>query len=305
MIITKNIRLTKIIITNSWKTLVVVILISTASYFFNEYILINYFEFPAIIPAIIGPALAFFIGFNNNQAYDRWWEARKIWGALVNDSRTWARQMVYNTSASQPENENDLNNLKRRTVFRHIAFLYALKDSLRGEKNKYHNKFLTPKEAKLVELESNVPNALLNIQSKDLEYMYNMGYVDGYKFIEFNKMIVKFCDEMGMSERIKNTVFPTSYNHYTRIFIWLLVVSIIFVSDKSIGPWSILIGVFVGYIFMITQSIGQIILNPFDPIPSGISLDQITRTIEINLLETLGESNIPEPVKSVNNEYIM
>ena len=134
MIITKNIRLTRIII-GTWKNLLILILICFLSYFFDIYVLKEFVEFPSIIPAILGPALAFFIGFNNNQAYDRWWEARKIWGALVNDSRTWARQIVYNTSAGQPENENDLNNLKRRTVFRHIAFLYTLKDALRGEKN--------------------------------------------------------------------------------------------------------------------------------------------------------------------------
>jgi len=304
MIITKNIRLTRIII-GTWKNLLVLVVICILAYFFDIYILKKYIEFPSFIPAILGPAIAFFIGFNNNQAYDRWWEARKIWGALVNDSRTWARQMVYNTSAGQPENENDLNNLKRRTIFRHIAFLYTLKDALRGEKNKYHKKFLTPKEAKTIELESNIPNALLNIQSEDLEYMYRMGYVDGFKFIEFNKMIVNFCDEMGMSERIKNTVFPSTYIYYTRLFIWFLIISITFVSTDLVGPWAIPLGIFVGYIFLVTHIIGLAILNPFEPTPSGISLDQITRTIEINLLETLGESNIPEPVKSVNNEYIM
>lgn len=304
MIITKNIRLSRII-NNSWKTLILVIFISTLSFFFNEYFLINYFEFPSLIPAIVGPALAFFIGFNNNQAYDRWWEARKIWGALVNDSRSWARQMVFYASASQPENENDLNNLKRRTIFRHIAFLYTLKDYLRGEKNNYYKKFLTPKEVRSIESSSNIHNAILNNQSKDLEYMYFMDYLDGFKFIEFNKMLVNFCDEMGKSERIKNTVFPTLYNFYTRLFIWMLIISITFVSADDVGAWSILISVFVGYVFLITQSIGQLLLNPFEPIPSGISLDQITRTIEINLLETLGESNVPQPIKSVNNEYIM
>jgi putative membrane protein len=304
LIITKNIRLTRIII-GTWKNLLILILICILAYFFNIYFLKKYFEFPSIIPFILGPALAFFIGFNNNQAYDRWWEARKIWGALVNDSRSWARQMVYNSSAGQPENENDLNNLKRRMVFRHIAFLYTLKDVLRGEKNNYHNKFLTPKEAKSIQLDSNIPNALLNIQSKDLEYMYRMDYVDGYKFIEFNKMIINFCDEMGMSERIKNTVFPSTYIFYTRLFIWFLIISVTFVTSDLVGAWAIIIGIFVGYVFLVTHIIGLAILNPFEPTPSGISLDQITRTIEINLLETLGESNIPEPIKSVNNEYIM
>ena len=121
----------------------------------------------------------------------------------------------------KPEKENDLNNVKRRTIYRHIAFLYALKDSLRGEEKGYFKKFLTPKEAESVQAESNIHNAILNNQSKDLEYMNKMEYINGYKFIEFNRMIVKFCDGMGMSERINNTVFPTTYIFYTRVFIWL------------------------------------------------------------------------------------
>ena len=133
MIITKQILISRVI-KGSWKNLFILIIVCILSYFFDIYVLKKYVEVPAIVPGILGPALAFFIGFNNNQAYDRWWEARKIWGGLVNDSRTWARQIIYNSSANLPEKENDLNNVKRRAIYRHIAFLYALKDSLRGEK---------------------------------------------------------------------------------------------------------------------------------------------------------------------------
>ena len=293
------------VIKGSWENSIILIFICIAAYVIDIYVIKNYIEVPSIVPGILGPALAFFIGFNNNQAYDRWWEARKIWGGLVNDSRSWARQMIYNTSANLPKKENDLNNVKRRTIYRHIAFLYALKDSLRGEEKGYFKKFLTPKEAELVQTESNIHNAILNNQSKDLEYMYRMQYINGYKFIEFNRMIVKFCEGMGMSERINNTVFPTTYIFYTRVFIWFLIISITFVSTDSVGIFSIPISVFVGYVFLITHTVGLTILNPFEPTPSGISLDQITRTIEINLLEALGEKDIPKPVKSVNNIYIM
>ncbi|MEA3232325.1 MAG: bestrophin family ion channel [Thermodesulfobacteriota bacterium] len=203
------------------------------AYLLNEYILKSYFEFPSIIPAILGPALAFFIGFNNNQAYDRWWEARKIWGAIVNDSRSWARQLICYSSVADSEAEEELNGIKKRAIIRHIAFLYALKDNLRGENKKDYRKYLSQKESEAVELESNIHNAILTEQSKDLEYLYKKGWVDGFRFIELA------------------------------------------------------------------------ILNPFEPIPSGIPLDQITRTIEINLLEALGESDIPEPIRSVRKEYIM
>lgn len=304
MIITKQIRLTRVI-RGTWKNLLILIIICVLAYFFDIYILKKYIEIPAIIPGILGPALAFFIGFNNNQAYDRWWEARKIWGAIVNDSRTWARQMIYNTSASDPEEKNELSQIRRRTIYRHIAFLYALKENLRNDDTKAYKKFLKPEEFQHVQLQSNVHNAILSGQSKDLEYLNKKGWIDGFRFIAMNKMIVNFCDEMGMSERIKNTVFPTTYIFYTRLFIWFLIISVTFVSSDLVGAWAIPIGIFVGYVFLVTHIIGLAILNPFEPVPSGISLDQITRTIEINLLEMLGEKEIPNPIKSVNNEYIM
>jgi len=304
MIITKQIRLTRII-KGTWKNLIILILICILAYFFDIYFLKNYVEIPSFVPAILGPALAFFIGFNNNQAYDRWWEARKIWGALVNDSRSWARQIIYNTSVNNPEEQNELISIRKRAVHRHIAFLYALKENLRGDSKKAYEKYLIPREFEHVKLESNIHNAILNNQSKDLEYLNKKGWIDGFRFIEMNKMIINFCDEMGMSERIKNTIFPTTYVFYTRLFIWLLIISTTFVSTDLVGAWAIPIGIFVGYVFLITHIIGLAILNPFEPTPSGISLDQITRTIEINLLEMLGENEIPEPIKSVKNEYIM
>ncbi len=75
--------------------------------------------------------------------------------------------------------------------------------------------------------------------------------------------------------------------------------------EASLGLWSILIGFLVGTIFAITYSIGLALLNPFDPIISGIPLDQIARTIEINLLESLGETDIPNPLGDVDGKYIM
>ena len=304
MIISKTIIFGRIV-KGTWKSLFFLLLVCVAAYLFNEYILLHYIEFPTIVPAILGPALAFFIGFNNNQAYDRWWEARKIWGGLVNDSRTWARQLVQYASESDAELSNELNRVKKRAIYRHIAFLYALKDNLRGESKKDYRKYLSAEEINTVEQESNIHNAILSFQSKDLEYMKKSNWIDGFKFIELNKMIVRFCDGMGMSERIKNTVFPTLYSSYTRIFIWLFIISMTFVFSDLVGAWSIFFGVLVGYIYIVMHSIGLAILNPFEPVPSGISLDQITRTIEINLLETLGESDIPKPIKSVRNEYVM
>jgi ion channel-forming bestrophin family protein len=304
MIITRTIILGRII-KGTWRSFLFLALVCVSAYLFNEYVLHHYIQFPTIVPGVLGPALAFFIGFNNNQAYDRWWEARKIWGGLVNDSRTWARQIVEYTSGEGSESVEEISKIKKRAIYRHIAFLYALKDNLRGERRREYRKYLDAEETNAVEKESNIHNAILSFQSKDLAYMKKSNWIDGFKFIELNKMIIQFCDWMGMSERIKNTVFPTTYTYYTRLFIWLFIISITFVFSDLVGGWSIFFGMLVGYVYIVMHTIGLAILNPFEPVPSGISLDQITRTIEINLLETLGDSDIPEPIKSVRGEYIM
>jgi len=120
-----------------------------------------------------------------------------------------------------------------------------------------------------------------------------------------NRIIVNFCSGMGKAERIKNTVFPPTYKYYTRVFIWVLIVSTTFELTPLIGMWAVLFGILIGYIFLTTHAIGQAILNPFESKPNGIPLDQITRTIEINLLEALKEKGIPEPIQSIKNEYVM
>lgn len=261
------------------------------------------FEVPSLIPTILGTAFTFFIGFNNNQSYDRWWEARKIWGAIVNDSRTWARQIIYFQRESLNSENN--NGAIKAAIYRHIAFLYALKQNLRKSSENEYNKYLSDEDITFIDRESNKANSLLSLQTRDLDQLYSSKVIDGFRFAELNKMLTNFCDWMGKSERIANTVFPTTYNYYTGLFIWIFIVSIILVTAQIVGAWSIVIGTLIGYLFLTSHKIGQSLLNPFEDIPSGIPLDQIARTIEINMLQTLQESDIPKTVESVNGEYIM
>ena len=279
MLISKHIRFRRIL-RSTWKISTIILLVCIASYLFNQYILAKYFDFPAIVDAILGTALAFFIGFNNNQAYDRWWEARKIWGSIVNDSRSWVRQLTNYPVAKNENDQKELVGIVKRMVHRHIAFLYALKTALRGDEKKDFSKYLSEEEFEEVTQKTNVQNAILFNQSKDLKYLYKRNWVDGFGFLQLNNLLVAFTNQMGMSERIKGTVFPPIYNHYTRLFIWILIVSSTFVIGDLVGPWSIIFGFLLGYIFIVTQMLGQKLVNPFDQIDTGISLDQITRTIE-------------------------
>ena len=197
MIISDRINAYRMIVGTS-KNLLFVSITVTATFLVNHYFIQDNLVMPGVVPSVLGTALAFFIGFSNNQAYDRWWEARKIWGALVNDSRSWARNLVSFVGGEEA----------KLMVKRHIAFLYALNNNLRGREIEY-NGHLTDNDLQAIVNHSNKHNAILNLQTKDLINLKKSGRIDGFEFIQLNEMLVRFSDEMGKSERIKNTVFPT------------------------------------------------------------------------------------------------
>ena len=296
MLIIQNIRLSRIL-RNTWQVDLIMIASCTAAYFVREYLIAHHFVIPTIIPTVLGTAIAFFIGFNNNQAYDRWWEARKIWGALVNDSRSFARALVNYVDEDEA--------ITTRMVHRHIAFLYALKASLRGTVDEIYIKYLPEEDLKEIAKHNNAHNAILNIQSRDLQKLSKANAIDGFRFMEINEMLVRFSDSMGMSERIKNTIFPTTYSYLTKVFIWLFVVTFTLVISQDAGPASIFLGWLIGFVFVSTQVNGMSLVDPFENNSAGVPLNSITRTIEINLLQMLEENDVPEPVKPINDEYIL
>ena len=303
MLIAHNIKISRIL-RNTWQVDIIMIISCTVAYLVREFLIKHHFEIPSIVPTVLGTAIAFFVGFNNNQAYDRWWEARKIWGALVNDSRSWARSVI--SYISQKEMDDKVfSELKKRMVYRHIAFLYALKANLRGAVDETYCQYLDEEELLEIKTHTNVSNAILTLQSRDLQELNTSGMMDGFRFMEMNQLLVKFSDEMGMAERIKNTVFPTTYNYFTKVFIWLFVVSLTLVTSQYAGLWSIFLGWLVGFVYVSTQINGMSLINPFENNSAAIPLNQITRTIEINLLEMMGAKDIPKPVKAINGEYIL
>jgi len=296
MLLAQNIRITRIL-RNTWQVDLIMVASCTAAYLVREFLIANHYSIPAIIPTLLGTAIAFFIGFNNNQAYDRWWEARKIWGALVNDSRSFARSLLHYVDGDRQ--------IVERMIYRHIAFLYALKTNLRGGVNDCNVRYLNEIDREAIQGNSNLHNAILNLQSADLQLLSKNGQIDGFRFIEINGMLVRFSDSMGMSERIKNTVFPTTYSYMTKVFIWLFVVTFTLVISEGAGVYSIFLGWLIGFVFVSTQINGMSLVDPFMNNSASIPLNQITRTIEINLLQMMGATEIPEPVKPINAEYVL
>ena len=111
---------------------------------------------------------------------------------------------------------------------------------------------------------------------------------------------------MGKSERINNTVFPTTYIYFTRLFIWIFVVFVTMATADAVGFLSIFFSWLIGSVFHITHINGMSIMNPFESDnPTGVPIDSITRSIEINLLEALGDKDIPEPLQPLKGDYIL
>ncbi len=297
-----NNRFSRIII-NTWKVDLFMIASCVFAYFAHYFLISRHFDIPVIVPTVLGTAIAFFIGFNNNQAYDRWWEARRVWGAIVNDSRSWARDILMYVD-DKPSKE-EIYKLKKDFIERHIGFLYLLKSNLRSIDDNTYKKYISASELEIINKHSNKPNAVLQLQSQHLKDIYSAGLIDGYRFLQLDNLLVKFTDSMGMSERIKNTVFPSTYNYLTKLFIWLFVIAIELVTVQSMGVWSIFISWLIGFVFVSTQINGMRLVNPFENTSASIPLNQITRTIEINLLQMLGETDVPEPVQPVKGEYVL
>lgn len=282
----------------TWKTSVLVLLVTGLTTLVYLLWLQLYFAVPPFIIGVMGTAIAFFIGFINNEAYGRWWEARQIWGALLNDSRSWSRSVLTYSDHSDPT-------VQHRMVRRHLAFLNALAALLRRTGDTHYETFLTSDDRERVRSFVSIPTAILRLQAEDIHQLHRTGQIDGFLFQRLDWLLEQFTTSMGQAERIKNTVFPTSYVYFTRLFIWIFIILCSIIAAETLNYWSAVLTWLIGFVYLITYQNGQLLMNPFDNEPSGTPISSIVRSIEINLLQDLGEVNIPEPVAPVNDDYLM
>jgi len=255
-------------------------------------LLSNYIDVPVLVVTVLGTALAFFIGFLNNQAYDRWWEARKIWGAFVNDSRNFAHMVkAYVAVPEGSEAESDVARLQTRFVERHVAFLKATVVRLRGLDDRGYEKHLTPSELSELSGYEHKPNGIAFMQRRDLDHAEKLGYVDGFRMLAINRMLDNFFDDIGKAERIKSTVFPLGHVYLTRMSVWLFVILLPMALADSVGYWAIFFTWILGTLYVFTFAAGQAIVNPFENKPSDTPMSAITRTIEMNMRDVLEEKH--------------
>ncbi|MBL0190186.1 MAG: hypothetical protein IPQ18_02225 [Saprospiraceae bacterium] len=307
-----------------------------ALYYYTEF---RAFTIPWIPLSVIGTAVAFYVGFKNNQAYDRSWEARKIWGAIVNSSRAWGTMVKHFVSSEFTENSlpNDqAEKLKRRIINRHIAWVYTLRSqlltstswehiTLRGHFGVYGRKmqrkfglglfedeitahnlsnYLPEDERKAYSKYANIATQIIDKQSGELVALKKLNLIDDFRHMELQKILTDLYIHQGMAERIKKTPLPRQYANVSFIFICLFIFMLPFgmISEFArIGDWAIWLSVpfvvIVGWIYVIMELVGDYSENPFEGLANDVPMFSLCRTIEIDLLQMMGEEKTPKPVE--------
>lgn len=258
---------------------------------------------PIAVPTVLGTVLSLLLGFRSNQAYDRWWEARHIWGAIVNDGRTLTRQLLGFVKSSY--DGDGAQQLCDRMVRRQIAWNYALAQHLRGQNNTRDlRKYISAEEYEYVTSYTVVPSGLLEMQSQDLAKALDEGWINSFQQVEIDRTLSRLCDSMGKCERIKNTVFPATYSlyiHYTLLlFIGLLPFSLI----DYFGYVEVLITVAIAVSFSLIEKMAIHLQDPFENKPTDTPMTTISRNIERDLFQMLREKSIPE-YKKEDAFYVM
>jgi len=256
-------------------------------------------EVPISLPAFLGTAISVLLSFKMNQSYDRWWEARKIWGAIVNDSRNLILQLQ---SFIKEGNTEEL----KQIAYRQIAFCYTLGNALRNQINPLEDleMFLNSKDLEILTLHKNKSLGLLTLNMQSIKELKEQRAINVLEQISVNRITSNLCDSLGMAERIKNTIFPATYRYFLFfiIYIFVILLSIALKHVSFIFELVLLISVSIGF-FLIEKSAYHL-QDPFSNRPSDIPVTSIARTIEINLRQLLGESDLPEPL-AAKKFYIM
>ena len=300
---------------------------------------------------LIGTSLAFITGFKNNASYERLWEARKIYGGIVNTSRllaTMVNDFITNEFVKVERTDVEFFKIKKTIVMRHIAWMTSLRYALRTKKpwetilssksNKEHQETIEVKEHELPleeELQgylnedekefvlsmTNKQAACLNLQSKHFKELKLEGLIDDFRHMEFKNIIGELFTLQGKVERIKNFPYPRQFATLNLFFVWIFVVLLPFglmhefheiglslARNENINSinrriaenfvWmTVPTSLVISWVFILMEKVGDVSENPFEGTRNDVPITSISRGIEIDIREIIGDDKqaIPKP----------
>lgn len=259
---------------------------------------------PLSIPMIAGTVLSLLLAFRSNQAYDRWWEARIIWGGIVNDSRTLARQVLTFTERSGDDDER--RQFTEKLIRRQMAWNYSLSQALRKEDPRRKiDQFISKREMNIVLRYDNVPMALLELHGSDIAYALEQGWINQYQHVEIDKTLSRLCDSMGKCERIKNTVFPATYGLYIHLAMNLFIILLPFGLLDSCGFFEIPLVIAISASFMLIEKMAIHLQDPFENKPTDTPMTTISTNIEKDLKQMLNDHHLPEAAGMLKRYFVL
>ncbi|WP_340201775.1 bestrophin family protein [Ascidiimonas sp. W6] len=321
--------------------LFIVIIVGWVSAYY--FISMEWLRIPWTPMALIGTAVAFVIGFQNNAVYGRIWEARKIWGGIVNTSRTFGvfvQDMVSNEHAQNTISEEKISKEIKALTYRHIGWMTALRFAMRSKKkwettSKHRTNtewgikppesdtslaeelspYLSKSDLEYVMKMDNHQTAVLYLQSHHLKKLKEQGIVWEFSFLELEGIVKELFTLQGKSERIKNFPYPRQYASLNHYFMWLLLLLLpialvpqfidignsIIQTQPVLGDlfvwFSVPIYVAVAWVFHTMERIGRTGENPFEGTSNDVPISSISRGIEIDLRQNLGEDKNEIPAQ--------
>ncbi|MCO4773320.1 MAG: hypothetical protein KDA24_25020 [Deltaproteobacteria bacterium] len=298
----------------------------------------HFLRIPFLPIATIGTAVAFYVGFKNNAAYERFWEGRKIWGGVVNSSRKWANAVM---SYVDPGDATPATHAtQKELIYRHMAWINALRvqlrkssrffdkpargtkmrldrdaEIMRNDWEKEISKFLDKTEFDSVSENVNPATHMVVKQGTRLAELVHEGRVDMFRQLEMMGVLNELYDLQGKCERIKNTPFPRMYAEYsrifTRVFVFLVPLGMLDVFADQIDiamewqAWILAVpmvaaSTLVAWVFRTMEGIGDASEDPFERSMNDVPMNALCIAIERDLRQILGETEIPGPEPTSN-----
>ncbi|MBE7174868.1 MAG: hypothetical protein INR69_00600 [Mucilaginibacter polytrichastri] len=287
MLLRENIPV-KYVFGKIWNEVILTTVYVSAVVILHQNFLSTKISIPLGVPTILGTVISLLLAFKSNQAYDRWWEARTLWGAIVNDSRSFSRQVrsfidnVYGT----PE----IDQLRRTLIKRQIAWCYSLGQSLRKQNPLGGlERLLSEDDINYLKKFDNVPFAILDLQAHDINRAAKHGWINDFQQVSMDRMLSQFSTSMGACERIKNTIFPVTYSLYIHfslvLFIMLLPFGLIEYFSFMVVPFTIAIA----SSFLLIEKMAIHLQDPFENRPTDTPVTTISQKIERDLKQMLEE----------------
>jgi putative membrane protein len=240
---------------------------------------------------LLGLALSIFLGFRNNACYQRWWEARQRWGALLAEARGLARDIV----TVLPDDPV----LRRRCAHRVVAFAHALCGQLRGGPGARTHEWLALAEWNRVATARSLPDAILLAQAAELAGLLRDGGLTDILYRGFTQRLQVLTDIQTACERLRSTPMPFTYTLLLHRTAWLFCLLLPFGIVGTLGYATPVLTALLAYAFFGLDALGEELEEPFGVTQNALPLDALVRAVEIAVGEALGDAVLPQPLRAV------